>query len=321
MSTYEFICLVSDTDYIENLRADIREGFSARPYEIPPRWFYDDRGSQLFDQITRLPEYYPTRTERSILQQYAGEIARVTQPTVFVELGSGTSEKTRLLIEAMLHQGSLATFVPFDISKEILEIAAADLSQTYPMQVHAIVGDFRYHLEHLPEGSPRVLALLGGTIGNFLPPDRMKFLNDVRMQSRSGDAIIIGTDLVKDRARLLAAYNDSSGVTAEFNKNVLTVVNRELNANFDSASFLHVARFLEEDSCIEMALRAVSDQRIAISALDLEVHCLPDEEIRTEISTKFTIEGFRRELIECGFSDIRVWADPAEDFAVWVARP
>lgn len=299
------------------LEADVRAGLGGMPKSLPPKWFYDDRGSELFDEITRLPEYYPTRTERSILLAHAGDIAELTKADTLVELGSGTSEKTRILLAALADAGTLRRFVPFDVSEQTLRDAAAAVAAEYDqIDVHAVVGDFEHHLGELPSGGTRIVAFLGSTIGNLAPGPRAGFLADLAAGLAPGDALLLGTDLVKDVDRLVAAYDDAAGVTAEFNRNVLRVLNRELDADFDPEAFTHVARFDPEAEWIEMRLRAEGEQRATIATLGLDVRFAPGEEVRTEISAKFRREGVERELAAAGLELAEWWTDPDGDFAL-----
>jgi L-histidine N-alpha-methyltransferase len=252
------------------LRHDVRNGLTASPKVLPPKWFYDDRGSQLFDDITRLPEYYPTRRERAILDAHAPDIAEVSGATTLVELGSGTSTKTRLLLDALRDAGTLRSFVPFDCSEATLVAAGEAINDAYPgIAVHAVVGDFERHLDQLPRPGDgrRLVAFLGGTIGNLAPSERAIFLAELAATMHTDEHLLLGTDLVKDPGRLVAAYDDASGVTAEFNRNVLHVINRELDADFATDRYAHVARWDPDDEWIEMRLRAVGDQRVTIAAL------------------------------------------------------
>ena len=299
------------------LEADVRVGLAETPKTLPPKWFYDDRGSELFDEITRLPEYYPTRTERGILLQHARDVAELTKADTLVELGSGTSEKTRILLDAFRTAGTLDRFVPFDVSEQTLRDAATAVAREYDgVRVHAVVGDFEHHLGDLPGGGTRVVAFLGSTIGNLAPGPRAQFLADLASNLAPGDALLLGTDLVKNVDRLVAAYNDEAGVTAEFNRNVLRVLNRQLAADFDPDSFTHVARFDTETEWIEMRLRADGAQTVAIRDLDLTVHFADREEMRTEISAKFRRAGVERELAAAGLEVAEWWTDPAGDFAL-----
>jgi L-histidine Nalpha-methyltransferase len=312
--------LVGD-DLAAALAHDVRAGLESAPKELPPKWFYDDRGSDLFDQITRLPEYYPTRAERSILEARSAEIAAVTGADTLVELGSGTSEKTRLLLSALRDAGTLTRFVPFDVSEQTLRDAAGAIGQEYGVTVHAVVGDFERHLDRIPGGGTRVVAFLGGTIGNLKPDARARFLGNVARGLGPDDTLLLGTDLVKDPARLVAAYDDAAGVTAEFNRNVLHVVNRALHADFVPESFTHVARWNADDKWIEMRLRADGPQHVEVLDLGLAVDFAAGEEMRTEISAKFRRERVERELDAAGLALDRWWTDPAGDFALSLARP
>ena len=309
-------------DYIATtLRDDVVAGLLATPKTLPPKWFYDARGSELFERITELPEYYPTRTERGILTEYAGEIARVTGAHSLVELGSGSSEKTRLLLSALRATGELRQFVPLDVSATALRESAAAIAVDYPgLAVHGVVGDFTEHLDLLPGDRPRVVAFLGGTIGNLVPGERAKFLASVRSVLFEGEWLLLGTDLVKDPGVLVRAYDDSAGVTAEFNKNVLHVLNRELDGDFDVDSFEHVALWDAEAEWIEMRLRATRAMRATLGALNLTVDFAAGEELRTEVSAKFTRPGITAELAEAGFELVRWLTDPAEKFALSLAR-
>jgi L-histidine N-alpha-methyltransferase len=299
------------------LETDVRAGLGSTPKSLPPKWFYDDRGSELFDEITRLPEYYPTRTERVILLEHARDVAELTKADTLVELGSGTSEKTRILLDAFRTAGTLDRFVPFDVSEQTLRDAAAAVAQEYEgVRVHAVVGDFEHHLADLPDGGTRVVAFLGSTIGNLAPEPRAQFLADLAGTLAPGDALLLGTDLVKDVDRLVAAYDDAAGVTAEFNRNVLHVVNRELDADFHPDAFSHVARFDPSAEWIEMMLRADTAQTVHVRDLDLTVQFADGEEMRTEISAKFRRAGVERELAAAGLEVAEWWTDPADDFAL-----
>jgi L-histidine N-alpha-methyltransferase len=308
-------------DLRDALRSDAERGLRAQPKDIPPKWFYDDRGSQLFDDITRLPEYYPTRCERAILEERAGEIASVTRADTLVELGSGTSDKTRILLDALRDAGTITRFVPFDVSEQTLRDAAASVNRDYPsVAVHAVVGDFEHHLGTIPDGGRRLVAFLGGTIGNLLPTRRAEFLLEIAKGLGPDDYLLLGLDLVKDVDRLEAAYDDGQGVTAEFNKNVLAVMNRELAADFDASRFEHVAVFQPETARIEMRLRARQAHTVHVDALDLDVPFEAGEEMRTEVSAKFTRERVVNELANAGLELAQWWTDPDGDFALLLAR-
>jgi L-histidine N-alpha-methyltransferase len=302
------------------LERDVRTGLTAQPKELPPKWFYDERGSQLFERITRLPEYYLTRAERWILDENRDEVARLSEADTVVELGSGTSEKTRLLLDGFDERRQLRRFVPFDVSEQTLRRASAALAEEYPgVEVHAMVGDFDDHLEELPGGGRRLIAFLGSTIGNYPPKARADFLAALSSAMETEDSLLLGTDLVKNPARLLAAYDDADGVTAEFNRNVLRVVNRELRATFVPTAFAHVARYDEEEEWIEMRLRSDVEQAVSVSALDLDVAFDEGEDMRTEISAKFRRSRVEDELAEAGLALARWWTDENGDFALSLA--
>ena len=304
------------------LADDVLDGLT-RPFkELPPKHFYDARGAVLFDRICELPEYYPTRTERSILRERADEIVQLTGAAEIVELGSGTAAKTRIVLDAMRDAGTLRRYVPLDVTESMILDSAARLVEEYPgLLVHGIVGDFERHLRHLPEPlGPRLIVFLGGTIGNFTPGSRRRFLRGLAKAMGPEDHLLLGTDLVKDPAVLEAAYDDSEGVTAEFNRNVLHVVNRELDADFDVAAFDHVAFFDREREWIEMRLRATSRQHVRIRALDMEVVFEPREELRTEISAKFTRERLAGDLAAARLELERVFTDADDLFAVSLSR-
>jgi L-histidine Nalpha-methyltransferase len=298
------------------LEADVRDGLTATPKTLPPKWFYDARGSQLFDAITRLPEYYPTRRERVVLEEHADDIAALSGADVLVELGSGTSEKTMLLLDAFSRAGTLTRFMPFDVDATVLTTAAEKVEADYGCEVHAVVGDFERHLPLLPTGGRRLVAFLGGTIGNLLPGQRADFLAELAGTLAPGDGLLLGTDLVKAPARLVAAYDDSAGVTADFNRNVLRVVARELDADVDPDAFDHVVLWDADNAWIEMRLRSRAEQVVRLRALDLEVAFGAGEEVRTEISAKFTEQRVRDELAAAGLSVTRWWTDPDGDFGV-----
>ncbi|NUO44056.1 MAG: L-histidine N(alpha)-methyltransferase [Streptomyces sp.] len=300
------------------LRADVLNGLTRTPKTLPPKWFYDAHGSELFDRITELPEYYPTRAEREILVARAAEIAAATEARTLVELGSGSSEKTRYLIDALT---GLHTYVPVDVSESALAQAGHALIAERPsLSVHALIADFTAELV-LPETpGPRLVAFLGGTIGNLLPAERKAFLASVRALLSPGDALLLGTDLVKDEEVLVRAYDDAAGVTAAFNKNVLAVVDRELDADFDPAAFDHVALWDPRNEWIEMRLRSRTAQTVKIPALDLAVDFAAGEELRTEISAKFRKEGVRSELSAAGLELSHWWTDEEGRFALSLSR-
>src|SRR6202171_705063 len=299
------------------LRRDVRDGLAQTPKSLPPKWFYDSAGSRLFRQITRLPEYYPTRAEAEILRARSAEIAVASGADTLVELGSGTSEKTRMLLDALRDSGSLRRFVPFDVDAGVLNAAGAAIQREYPgIEIDAVCGDFEEHLDEIPRAGRRLVAFLGSTIGNLTPGPRAAFLSTLSDTLQPGDSLLLGTDLVKDVGRLVRAYDDSAGVTAKFNRNVLAVVNRELDADFDLDAFEHVARWNAEEERIEMWLRATSAQRVHIAALDLAVEFAAGEEMLTEVSSKFRPGGVEAELAGAGLRRTHWWTDPAGDFGL-----
>jgi L-histidine Nalpha-methyltransferase len=308
--------------HLDALRADVRAGLTAVPKTLPPKYFYDARGSELFDEITRLPEYYLTRAETSILERHAGDIAALSGCESLVELGSGTSAKTRLLLRALLDGGTLREFVPFDVDPAVLTEASDALAAEFPgLQIAPFVGDFESDIGVIPARGRRTIAFIGSTIGNLEPAARAGFLAQVGAALRPGDTFLLGTDLVKDTGRLLRAYDDAAGVTAEFNQNVLVVVNRELDADFDVEEFQHVALWDAENEWIEMRLRARREQQVTIGDLDLVVSFAAGEEVRTEISAKFRREGIEAELGKAGMRMLRFWTDQDGDFGLTLAEP
>jgi L-histidine Nalpha-methyltransferase len=311
--------LAADSAY-RALRRDVLDGLAASPKSLPPKWFYDSVGSDLFDQITRLPEYYPTRAEAEILRVRSAEIAAVTGADTLVELGSGTSEKTRTLLQALDDGGTLRRFVPFDVDASMLSAAATAIQREYPdIEIAAVCGDFEEHLSEIPDGGRRLFVFLGSTIGNLTADPRAEFLAALAVVMRPGDSLLLGTDLVKDTGRLVAAYDDAAGVTAQFNRNVLAVINRELDADFDVDAYRHVARWNADDERMEMWLRAESAQRVRIAALDLTVEFAAGEEILTEVSCKFRADAVADELARAGLRPTRWWTDNAGDFGLSLA--
>ena len=302
------------------LRRDVRDGLTSSPKSLPPKWFYDATGSDLFDQITRLPEYYPTRAEAEILRARGADVAASSGADTLVELGSGTSEKTRILLDAMDQAGSLRRFIPFDVDATILESAGAAIGAEYPgVEIDAVGGDCEEHLGKIPLVGRRLVVFLGSTIGNLTAGPRAEFLAALADSLQPGDTLLLGTDLVKDVDRLVRAYDDSAGVTAAFNKNVLAVVNRELDADFDVDAFEHVARWNPDELRIEMRLRATGPQRVRIEGLDLTVDFADGEEMLTEVSCKFQPDGVAEELAAAGLRRIAWWTDAAGDFGLSLA--
>ncbi|MGW2250344.1 L-histidine N(alpha)-methyltransferase [Kitasatospora sp. NPDC001660] len=322
MNSFDLTRLLPADHFSTALRHDVQHGLTSEPKRLPPKWFYDARGSDLFEEITRLPEYYPTRAERAILTARAGEIAAATKARTLVELGSGSSEKTRLLLDALSDLGTLRTYVPVDVSESALTSAGEALAGEYPgLAVHGVLADFTARLGLPPDGAPRLVAFLGGTLGNLLPDERAGFLRGLRATLDQGDHLLLGTDLVKDPAVLVAAYDDAAGVTAEFNRNVLNVLNRELAADFDPAAFEHVALWDAEHEWIEMRLRSLRSQTVKIPALDLPVHFDRGEELRTEVSAKFRRERVAEELAAAGMRLTHWWTDEEGRFGLSLSAP
>ncbi|OMC31839.1 dimethylhistidine N-methyltransferase [Mycobacterium sp. GA-1841] len=302
------------------LRRDVREGLTGSPKTLPPKWFYDAVGSDLFDQITRLPEYYPTRTEATILRDRAPEIVAAAGADTLVELGSGTSEKTRMLLDAMRDGGQLRRFIPFDVDAGVLRMAGEAIGREYPgIEIDAVCGDFEEHLGKIPAVGRRLVAFLGSTIGNLTPGPRAEFLAALADAMQPGDSLLLGTDLVKDAGRLVRAYDDSAGVTAAFNRNVLSVVNRELDADFALEAFEHVAKWNADEERIEMWLRAGTPQHVRVAGLGLDVAFEAGEEMLTEVSCKFRVGGVADELTKAGLRQTHWWTDAEGDFGLSLA--
>jgi len=307
-----------DGSHERSLAEDVLDGLT-RPFkELPPKHFYDARGAELFDRICELPEYYPTRAERAILQASSAHIAEVTGAVELVELGSGTAAKTRVLLDALHAAGTLRRYVPIDVTESMVRACARELTLEYPgLLVHGVIGDFERHLDRVPAAiGPRIFAFLGGTIGNFPPGSRRRFLREIARLMGPEDHLLMGTDLVKDPRVLEAAYDDSQGVTAEFNRNVLLVLNRELRADFDPEDFEHVALFDPAHEWIEMRLRARREHTTLVRDLGLNVHFDAGEELRTEISAKFTPERLQGDLAAAGLSMVSWLTDPEGLFAL-----
>jgi L-histidine Nalpha-methyltransferase len=305
------------------LAEDALDGLTAPFKQIAPKHFYDSRGSALFERICELPEYYPTRTERAILERDADRIVAGSGAGELVELGSGSASKTRLLLDAMANAGLLARYVPMDVHEGSVRASAERLVVEYPgLAVHGLIGDFERHLERLPPpAARRVVAFLGGTIGNFRPGSRRRFLRTIAELLRPEDHLLLGTDLVKDRATLLAAYDDAAGVTAAFNRNILRVLNRELGADFEPDSFEHVALYDERNAWIEMRLRATRPQTVVLPAIDLTIDFAGGEDLLTEISAKFTRERLAADLSAAGLELVGWFTDPRDWFALSLSRP
>jgi len=313
---------LSARDLRRALEDDVRAGLSQAAKSIPPLWFYDEVGSELFEEITRLDEYYPTRAERRLLGQFAPAIAELAAADTLVELGAGACDKTRLLLGAMQAQGPLERYVPFDVSDEFLRAAATGIMEEYPdLSVRAVIGDFGRHLDRIPSNGRRLVAFLGGTVGNQTPAQRGRFFFHLNATMGATDHLLIGTDLVKDPARIVAAYDDRSGVTAAFNRNVLVVINRELGADFDVEQFDHVALWNESEEWIEMRLRSQRDQTVRVRDLDMEVAFSEGEELLTEISAKFTRERLVGELEAADFVVDATWGADEGEYMLTLAHP
>lgn len=311
---------LAEDSALHALRRDVFVGLQQTPKSLPPKWFYDSVGSDLFDQITRLPEYYPTRAEAAILRSRSTEVAAASQADTLVELGSGTSEKTRMLLDALRDRGALRSFVPFDVDAGVLSAAAAAIQREYSgVEINAVCGDFEEHLAEIPSDGRRLFVFLGSTIGNLTPAPRAEFLANLSSVLRPGDSLLLGTDLVKDTDRLVRAYDDAAGVTARFNLNVLAVINRQLDGDFDLDAFQHVARWNAQEERIEMWLRSTRRQRVRVGALDLTVDFDAGEEMLTEVSCKFRPDAVGAELADVGLRRTRWWTDDAGDFGLSLA--
>jgi L-histidine N-alpha-methyltransferase len=310
------------TSVRHRLLADLRQGLAQQPPSLPPKWFYDEKGSLLFEQITELPEYYPSRTEEALLLQHAGTVASRTGARTLVELGSGASRKTRILLDALCADGRALRFVPLDVSVEMLTAAALGIAADYPqVTVEAIAADFDAPLGPLP-GQPgsRLVAFLGSTIGNLLPAQRAQFLAGLRAQLVPGDAFLLGADLIKDPRRLVPAYDDAAGVTAAFNRNVIAVLARELMVDLDPEDFDHVARWDASTERMEMRLRARRDVRVVLdSGTDLVLSLRRGEELLTETSAKFRVRALQAELASAGLEPAFAWTDANGDYALLLA--
>lgn len=311
---------LTDADLTAALRADARRGLTADPKWLPPKWFYDAHGSELFERITALPEYYPTRTERALLERVVGDIARIAQAEVLVELGAGSAAKTRLLLGALTAEGPLKTYVPQDVSAAALQESAAAIAAEFPgLAVHGVVSDFTDTLHTLPRGGRRMIAFLGGTLGNLVPAERAEFLGGIHDLLEPGEQLLLGAGLVTAPEVLIPAYDDAAGVTAEFNRNVLRVLNTRLGADFVPEKFRHIAIWDDEREWIEMRLAATEPMTVTVPALDLTVHFAAGEQLRTEISAKFRPAGLDGELRAAGFVTERTWTDPDDRFALVLA--
>ena len=313
---------LSPGDVQRQMRQDALVGLQSDEKSIPPVWFYDERGSQLFEDITELPEYYPTRAERALLEKYAASIAERSKADTLVELGAGSCSKTRVLLTALQQAGTLTRYVPFDVSDEFLRGATSALCVEYEdLDVHLVIGDFHHHLSEIPTEGRRLVAFLGGTIGNLNPAQRARFFFDLNCTMSSDDSLLLGADLVKDRARLVAAYDDAAGVTADFNRNVLYVLNEQLGADFDPDRFRHVALWNEDEQWIEMRLRAEEATVVSLAGAGITVRFEKGEDLLTEISAKFTPAQIEQELAEAGFVVDGLWGAEEGEFLLVLAHP
>jgi len=304
------------------MRTDALQGLQGDEKSIPPVWFYDERGSRLFEEITQLPEYYPTRAERALLEAHAPAIAELSKADTLVELGAGACDKTRVLLTALQETGMLSRYVPFDVSDDFVRSAVTALSREYDaLDIHVVIGDFHQHLGEIPSEGRRMIAFLGGTIGNLDPAQRARFLFDLNCTMSSDDSLLLGTDLVKDPSRLVAAYDDAAGVTADFNRNVLRVLNEQLGGNFDPDNFRHVALWNEQQQWIEMRLRAEAAAEVSLADAGITVRFDEGEDLLTEISAKFTPERVARELSEAGFVVEEMWGAEDGEFLLSLAHP
>jgi L-histidine N-alpha-methyltransferase len=312
---------LEESGALAKMADEICRGLTSTPKRLPSKYFYDDTGSHLFEQITTLPEYYLTRAEQALLEERAGEIARLVRPEEIVELGAGSAKKTRLLIKAGLEQGVLRRYTSFEVAQVMAERAAHELGRRYPeLEVRALVGDFERHLGRLPDGGRRLVAFLGSTIGNFTEHQAVDLLSQIGRALGPDDWLLLGTDLVKDKRRLEAAYNDSRGVTAEFNLNILNVINTQLSGSFDLRDFEHVSYFNEDEARIETFLRSVRDQSVQIGLIDLEVEFAEGEMMRTEVSCKYTRESAEALLRRAGLKLEHWFVDSDRTFALSLSK-
>jgi L-histidine N-alpha-methyltransferase len=312
---------VMPTRLIPDIVEDVSESLLKSPRSLSPKYFYDERGSELFDQICSTPEYYPTRTENTLLKKYAVDIIRKTQPEQILELGSGYSVKTRRLFDACQHISHSCTYAPFDVCEEALIESAQKLSEEYQwLDLKPLLGDYNAGLGNLPTAhGSHLYVFLGSTIGNFEQHEALAFIEELYNVMRTGDHLLIGVDRVKRTDVLHAAYNDSQGITAEFNLNVLHVLNRELNADFDVEAFSHSATFNTEKERIEMRLTSNKEQKVNIEELDKTIHFNKDESILTEISQKYTYLGIEEMLTSANFSITDHYEDENEYFSLVLA--
>ncbi|MCS6924347.1 MAG: L-histidine N(alpha)-methyltransferase [Candidatus Binatia bacterium] len=303
------------------LRADVARGLCQTQKALPPRYFYDARGSQLFEQICQQPEYYLTRTERAILQRHAADILDIVEECSVVELGSGSAVKTRLLFDESVRRGYHLHYVPIDISESMLRKTAQRLQAEYAqMRIEGLVADYLHGLAALPAASRRLVLFLGSNLGNFTPAEQERFFTQLVAVLQRGDCLVLGLDLRKPVEILEAAYNDRAGVTAAFNLNLLRRLNRELRANFDLTTFSHLAFYNRQLHQIEMHLRSEIAQEVAIADLGMRVPFRTGETIHTEISRKFDAEEVRTQLHAYGLQECAAWTDERAWFLVALFR-
>jgi L-histidine N-alpha-methyltransferase len=301
--------------------AQLRRGLLASPKRLPSKYFYDESGSALFEEITHLPEYYPTRAETALLLEVADEISRITGAKELVELGAGAATKTRVLLDAMQRQGSLRLFVPFDVSETEVRRVSEELAEEYPeLRIHGIVADFVHHLTAIPAGAPRLVVLLGSTIGNYSPGEAVELLRRLGDRMAAGDFFLLGADLIKNVEVVEKAYNDDSGVTAEFNRNILRVVNRVTDGDFDPSLFDHAAVYNRQLDRIEMHLIATKAHHVRLAGLDLDLEISENETLRTEISCKYDRSRIQSMFAASGFELDRWFTDPDQLFALALAQ-
>ena len=312
-------------DLLKNaLRADAREGLTGAPKRIPSKWLFDSKGSELWGKITQLPEYYPFRAERDILQTVADEIAATTQASSVIELGSGFADKIIILLHALRRAGTIRTYTSIDISELSLMAAGSRLIAEYPdLSVRAVLADFETQAEVIAKydyPSPRLVLFLGGTIGQFTPAQRAEFLRKLHSVFRQDDMLLLGVDLVKDPAELMLAYDDPAGVSTAFNKNLLAVLNAQVGADFDLDTFDYIVTWDDEAERLAMWEESRIDQAVRLSEIDLSVKLAAGERIWTAISTKFRRDGIEAELDHAGFSPQRWWTDPDGRYALSLSR-
>ncbi len=305
----------------DSIAADVIEGLTSRPKYLRPKYFYDKNGSRLFERICELPEYYQTRTERKILGNISDQLIAKYEPTTLIEYGAGAATKTRLLLDAMQRAGTLHYIVPIDVSGKFLEESARNLAAMYPdAEIHGLIGDFIEPIDLPYDPEPRLIIFLGSTIGNLTDEEADRFLRFITDQMTGNDLFLLGTDLVKDVQVLEDAYNDSQGITAEFNRNILRNINRELRGTFDPGKFRHHAFYNADEAQIEIHLVANEEHSVLLEDIELTVDFQEGESIRTEISCKYTRERVEHILQSAGLTMTEWFTDEHEYFALSVSR-